>query len=624
MANRIGRRIGIPFALVVSLASCGTLRGLTRGKAPAPEGPHVVDPTSKRALPSGEIVGFTGRYGSHVWLGIPYAQPPVGDRRWRATIAAAPWSGVRQALAFGDHCPQLASPFAGVEGDPDTISGSEDCLYLNVYAPRADAAALPAGAARLPVMVWIHGGGNTVGLSDFYDGGRLAAAENVVVVTINYRLGPFGWFRHAALRDGAISAEERSGNFGTLDLIRALAWVRDNVAGFGGDPGRVTIFGESAGGRNVVTLLVAPQAKGLFQRAIVQSGGTNLSPASIGESWSDDPTTGHRNSSNEVIARLFVREGRAKDRADARRQLAAMPSGELAAWLRAQTPAALFAAYGREEQESLLDVPQVFADGAVLPEGETLDRLARADGWNHVPVMIGTTKDENKTFLFLNPLYVRRWLGIIPRVREPNVYLATADAMAAMWKATGADGPAAAMRRTADDVFVYRFDWDEEPSILGTDLATNLGAAHGFDIPFVFGHYDLGPKANVIFTDANLPGREALAARVMSYWARFAYDGDPGRGRRDDLPRWTAWDSTPGGHKTMHLDTGDGGLRMGSDPVTVASVVASVERDPRLTTARQRCWVFHELAKWGRGTQRADYDAREECRVYPFDAFPWQ
>jgi para-nitrobenzyl esterase len=547
----------------------------------------------------------------------------VGELRWRPPVAAPPWSGTREALAFGDHCPQLASPFSGLDGEPGTASGSEDCLYLNVYAPRIETGALPHGAARLPVMVWIHGGGNTVGLSDFYDGGRLAVTEKLIVVTVNYRLGPLGWFRHAALREAAAGPEERSGNFATLDLMAALQWVRANIAAFGGDPGRVTVFGESAGGRNVVSLLLSPQAAGLFHRAIVQSGGTNFRDPLQAESWTDDATPGHRNSSNEVIARLLVADERAKDRADARRVLAAMPAPELAAWLRGKPPAQLFSAYHLEETESLLDVPQVFADGAVLPEGEPTERFARTDGWNRVPVMIGTTKDENKVFQFTNDLYVRRWLGVIPRVREPELYLATAQAMTAMWKATGADGPAAAMRRSQDDVFVYRFDWDEEPSIFGTDLARFVGAAHGFEVPFVFGHYDLGRQGNVVFTPENRPGREELTARMMSYWAQFAYDGDPGRGRRDELPQWTAWDPSAGGHKTMHLDTGEGGLRMGSEPVTVASVLDGVAADARLKTPRDRCWVFRELAYWGRGSGRVGYDAREECKPFPFDGFPW-
>src|SRR5262249_43553504 len=152
-------------------------------------------------------------------------------------------------------CTQYASTFGGVAGREGEIVGSEDCLYLNVYAPRVSEGRASNGAEPLPVMLWIHGGGNSIGEAGFYDGGHLAAAENVVVVTTNYRLGPFGWFRNAALRDGA-SPVEQSGNFATLDLIAALRWVHDNIAAFGGNPDNVTIFGESAGGQNVYSLLV--------------------------------------------------------------------------------------------------------------------------------------------------------------------------------------------------------------------------------------------------------------------------------------------------------------------------------------------------------------------------------
>jgi para-nitrobenzyl esterase len=141
------------------------------------------------------------------------------------------------------------------QGEP---AGAEDCLYLNVWAPSFAAGEVPSGGARLPVMVWIHGGGNSVGHGGFYDGSNLASTENVLVLTANYRLGPLGWFRHAALRGEGTTAAERSGNFTTLDLVRVLEWVRENAAAFGGDPDNVTIFGESAGGTNVVTLLVSP------------------------------------------------------------------------------------------------------------------------------------------------------------------------------------------------------------------------------------------------------------------------------------------------------------------------------------------------------------------------------
>jgi para-nitrobenzyl esterase len=631
MARSTARRAGIALAIVILVGGVGlyALGRLATSPAPIPpEPPRVPDPASLRSHGSGEVVGFVGRYGSHVWLGIPYAKPPVGQRRWRAPAPPEPWTGVRESLAFGARCPQLANLFAGVaDAEPGTLTGQEDCLYLNVYAPRVEADRVPRGGARLPVMVWIHGGGNVIGLSDFYDGGRLAASQDVVVVTLNYRLGPLGWFRHASLRGGDATAAERSGSFATLDLVRALEWVRDQIGAFGGDPERVTIFGESAGGRNVVTLLLSPLASGLFQRAIVQSGGLDTLAPAEAENFSDDAEPGRANSSSEVIARLLVAEGQAADRAAARDRLATLEPAALASWLRAKTPGELFAAYSTEQFEGMLDVPQSFADGVVHPTGDLVARFATADGWNRVPVMIGTTRDENRLFLFVNPLYVRRWLGLFPSLRDPDLYEATADALAAMWKATGADGPAAAMWRTQPDVYVYRFDWDEEPSLLGTDLGRALGASHAFEIPFVFGHWDLGTQGNVIFTDENGPAREELSARMMSYWAQFARTGDPGRGGRGDLVAWTAWDGRPGGHKTLLLDTeAGGGLRMGSDPVEPAGVLASVDADPRLDTQRERCWVYHELARWSLGLAERDYPSagREGCAAYPLDGFPWE
>jgi len=625
MATTTGRKLGIAAALAILLAGgawigLGTLA--SGGEEARP--PAVPDPSSRRSLPAGEVVGTTGRYGSHVWLGLPYAEPPVGERRWRAPVAARPWSGTREALAFGSPCVQFPSVFAGLPGREGEVKGSEDCLYLNVYAPKLAPDAVPKGDERLPVMVWIHGGGNVIGLADFYDGGALAARERVIVVTLNYRLGPFGWLRHAALREADASPEERSGNFGTLDLVRALEWVRDDVAAFGGDPGRVTIFGESAGGTNVFTLLLAPQARGLFQRAIVESGGTYFAPVAEAENWKDDAEPGHERSSNEIAARLLVAAGRAPDRAAAKALVDTLPPHELARFLRERSAAEVLRAYADGAAgDMLLDMPRVFADGAVLPAGDPLARFARADGWNRVPVVLGTNRDENKLFLFAQPLYVRRWFGFVPRVRDPDLYLATAEAMSAMWKATGADAPAAAMRQVSPEVFVYRFDWDEWPDLLGFEAGRYLGAAHGFEIPFVFGHWSLGASGRFLFRAENRASREALSDAMRSYWARFAATGGPGAGQDGSLPEWTAWDEAPGGHKYMILDSpAGGGLRMGSEPVTVASVLAAVAQDPRLATPKARCRVYHELAARGRGFERADYE-KVGCAGLPFDGFPW-
>jgi para-nitrobenzyl esterase len=153
---------------------------------------HVAtaDPSTRRTTQAGEVVGGHVHDGAAAWLGIPYAAPPTGERRWRAPAPPVPWSGVRETLRHGAACPQYTSPFGGVDGPPDTVVGEEDCLTLNVFAP-----ANATSASRLPVMVWIHGGGNTIGRAAFYDGARLATEQQVVVVTLQYRLGPLGWFR---------------------------------------------------------------------------------------------------------------------------------------------------------------------------------------------------------------------------------------------------------------------------------------------------------------------------------------------------------------------------------------------------------------------------------------------
>src|SRR5262249_40568563 len=162
------------------------------------------DAASLRTPPAGPVVGFVGEYGAHAWLGIPFAKPPVGELRWRAPEPLPAWQSTREALAFGSLCTQFASALGGDDSVAvRTPLGSEDCLFLNVYAPAVEAAAVPKGSDRLPVMMWIHGGGNTIGSASFYDGGNLAAREKVVVVTVNYRLGPLGWFHHPALGAGA-------------------------------------------------------------------------------------------------------------------------------------------------------------------------------------------------------------------------------------------------------------------------------------------------------------------------------------------------------------------------------------------------------------------------------------
>jgi len=469
-----------------------------------------------------------------------------------------------------------------------------------VYAPRFAQDAVPGDGARIPVMVWIHGGGNTIGSSSFYDGSNLAASHGLVVVTLNYRLGPLGWLRHASLRGEGTTPEDRSGNYGTLDIVAGLRWVSENIAAFGGDPGNVTVFGESAGGRNTFTMLTSPLAKGLFHRAIVQSGGTGLVTPAEAENLADAADPGHELSSGEVLVRLLQARGLAGDRAAAAARLASMGGEEVAALLRGVSTAELFALYTGVAGASdlgFLDSPRLFLEETVLPED---DYAAFASGrYNQLPVITGTNLDENKLFLYADESHVRRWFGVIPRLRDPDRYELVADYLSRTWKANAVDEVAPLLLAAqGPSVYAYRFDWDEEPTIFGADLSVLMGAAHAFEIPFVFGHFDLGRAGNMIFTDENLPGRLALSEAMMSYWAQFAYAGDPGRGRDGALPAWTPWDPT-GPEKYAVLDTPAGGVvRMEGTTYSVAGIVAEIQSDPRLATAGERCALLASLADW--------------------------
>ncbi len=618
----------VPVALALLSLACGRERPFSIAKA---------DPATLRTTVEGAVEGGAGRHGSQAWLGIPFAAPPVGELRWRAPQPPHSWDGTRETLAFGHACPQFASPIgADSSASPGEVVGSEDCLTLNIWTTAFKPEEVPQGSDRLPVMVWIHGGGNTIGTDAFYDGGHLAAAENVVIVTAQYRLGPLGWLRQKSLRAGATEAEQ-SGNFGTLDLVRALAWVRENIGAFGGDPQNVTIFGESAGGMNVYSLLVSPLAKGLFQRAIVESGGLSLTTPEEAENLVDDAKPGHRNSSSEVLLRLLQADGQAPDRPAAKIRLAAMGDEELASYLHGKSPKELLLAYQSgfagvaddKRRIGMVEMPLVFDDGTVLPQGDWTEHLASPNGWNQVPVIVGTNRDEAKLFLFLDPRLVHWRLGIFPHYVDESIYQAAAQYMSRTWKATGVDAPAAAMRRSGEaDVYAYRFDWHGEPRIAGADLSQMIGAAHGLEIPFVFGRFDLGAFGNLLFDKKGKASRNELSEAMMSYWTQFARTGSPGRGQSGTLLAWSAWDdSTPDAPKFIQLDTTPGaGIHMSDAVESLPRLLGEIDTDPRLPTQLDKCRLFHALAGWTHGLSKADYvhAGKVGCADFPFADFPWE
>ena len=225
-----------------------------------------LDENSVRTTAQGEVIGFK-EGETYAWRGIPFAQPPINELRWKAPRPPEPFESRFEAKEFTQACFQPQGFMTGEEGG---WTGSEDCLYLNIWSPAWSPQEL--GEKKVPVMMWIHGGGNVIGSADTYYPSHMVSDHEVIVVTVQYRMSILGWFRHPALRQEGSTLEDASGSFGTLDNIMALRWIRENISQFGGDINNVTIYGESAGGHNVAALYASPLASGLFHKAIVQSG----------------------------------------------------------------------------------------------------------------------------------------------------------------------------------------------------------------------------------------------------------------------------------------------------------------------------------------------------------------
>lgn len=541
--------------------------------------PKVADPTTTRSTTNGDFVGFIDSYGARAWLGIPFAEPPINELRWKAPVPPSKHSGLVEALEIGNACPQLASAIGPSEttNNPDGVVGSEDCLYLNIWSA--------PNSVKRPVMLWLHGGGNTIGHGGSYNGAKMAMSENVVVVTINYRLGFLGWFQHPAVLEG--SELDKSGNFGTLDTVMALIWVQRNIEAFGGDPNNITIFGESAGGYNVLALIASPMAKNLFHKAIVQSGGFDPSTLENARNAADDG--GHENSATELVEKILIKLGEASDKNSVRELLALWSDEKLALFLRNLNASSLFSVVDGGGF-GMIDVPTIVQDGLVVPRIDREQRFAHAHNHNQVPIILGTNRDEPTLFMFQNPRYVKSTLGIFNTLVDEQDYLREVYYRANGWKASGVDEIAIQMQDSGNaNVFAYRFDWDEEPSIFGFDLSIALGAAHGLEIAFVFGSFDSGLSFGQLYP--NDENQRRLSREMMSYWAEFAYSGDPGTGRRDELPHWLSWQTN--GKTSIIFDTPqDGGIRMDDQIMTMQKLKVQLVNDLDFNRNDTRCEIY--------------------------------
>jgi len=460
------------------------------------------------------------------WFDIPYAQAPVGDLRWRAPRALiAP----QQLIAEREDtaCVQHSSSYAGVEGGAEGVIGSEDCLFLDIRAPKDFI------GKNYPVMLWIHGGSNTTGLKDYYDYSKLAAAKGVVVVAINYRLGALGWFTHPAIQ-GQQSGEDQASNFGHLDIIHSLKWVRDNISGFGGDAANVTVFGESAGAHNVYALLASPLAKGLFHRAIAQSGYTGTS--SLASAYNLDGTdTFVTRGAWQITQKLLAQQG--TDESD-------ITDEALRERLKSSDAREFIALYN-DKPDTVDYSPLTTADGIVIPAVGMAEALADPQYGKNVPVISGANKDEVTLWFALHRYFMETsypFTKLLPpkvSIKDPQLYNFWVRTRSQAWKARGVDEPLSAMEQAGyKALYNYRFDWDDQEKSFFIDFPSIFGAAHGTDISFITGDFKYGPVTAYIYPEGD--SRDQMERTFMNIWGDFAHSGVPDKSLEFEWQRYNS------------------------------------------------------------------------------------
>ena len=548
----IWRQLPMGAALAVAglavAVSATTVLALAPGSLSAsraqPAHPRSLTVTTDAGTVMGRTTGTVDQF-----LGMPYAAPPVGALRWEPPQPPAPWQGIRSALSYGNRCPQLADT-NGPRID------TEDCLYVNVYAP----ALIPAGE-KLPVLFMIHGGRLVNGAGDQHDGSLLAAAGNLVVVSFNYRVGPFGFLAVPGL---SASPSASSGDFGLLDQEAALRWVHSNIAAFGGDPGKVAIAGESSGGWSVCALLASPPAAGLFSRAIMESGSCASQPVA----------------NAQVSGVALAAKAGCSVPAAAASCLRALPEG-----------AVLDASASYQ--------PEFISGGPDLPVPPA--QAVASGHYNQVPILLGTNHDEARIFTrglaswtqqqyvqFVDVLYGSLAPAVLTRYpwnAFPPPYQA-AYAVAAIWTDSGfitsiggcpEQNLAQQLARGQSQVYFYQFDDRQAPPLAADPPGYQWGAGHAMELAYLWPSFSNGFSLYAELTDAQL----RLSRQMIAYWGAFVRDGSPAAARQP------AWPPVRAG-QLMSLRPGGR-----SHPITAAAFAAE-----------------HQCGFWNSGGRPAEGTAR--------------
>ena len=561
----VARAIAI-VAATAALAACGGgssgapgFAFLPSAPAPAPAPPPepAADGPMVRQTTAGKIEGVddSAASGTWFWKGVPFAKAPSGELRWRAPVEPEAWSGIRAARTFGAACLQIGrifGPGANNTYDATIVStlgqplGSEDCLFVNVWRPATT-------DKKLPVLLFVHGGSNISGYTadPLYDGAKLAKTANAVVITASYRLGVLGFLNVPQLRPGGTAGDD-SGNFALLDNMAALRFIQNNVAAFGGDPGNVTLSGESAGATNLLAIMTSPMAKGLFHKVIEMSGGISMASNLVGKPGASpalNPASVSLAQGDGILKSLLMADGTAANAGAAATYIASRTPAQIAAYLRAKAGGALLTTVQNAGLGSVAPIP----DGTVIPLNP-IDAIA-ADRYVKVPTIAGNTREEGKLFASLLPLFggspgwkiddaARLTLMMNFNPDAAVQTLTTGDIVDASYLPVGTavtgynaktrlvtsllfeanrDNLLDTMKTRQSNLWSYRLDWAQE----AYPWNEVYGAAHAFDLPFVFGNFGPSVLSNAIGGKANEKGRLALSGAVMASIGAFMRKGDP-------------------------------------------------------------------------------------------------
>ena len=507
------------------------------------------------------------------WNNIPYAEPPVEDLRWKAP------RDFKSDLLIQDskqitYCVREPSSLGGADGET-LVVGSEDCLYLDIKAPKNI-------DKPLPVMFWIHGGGNTTGRKDIYDFSKMVKNHQVIVVTINYRLGPLGWFTHPDIQGNQEDIDKTS-NFGTLDIIHALKWVNENISNFGGDKNNVTIFGESAGGHNVLSLLVSPLAKGLFHKAISQSGYTTSISAQKAYKQTEYSDTSANTSSEFVRKTLSKFDNKPTD---TRQMLLALSVEDI---------------YQEYIGKSNLNIPLLTNDGIVIPRIGLKNALSKKEHVQDIPFIAGSNRDEVKLWLGSATYFVELKFSFLGNIfNVPRVKLKDKDAFEAFnyyrsnaWQIRGVDEPLSALKSAGfNNLYAYRYDWDDHRKYLIGDFQELIGAAHATEIPLLTGNNKLVGEYG-FFIYPNGPSKRFTSKNMMKFWTHFAKTGTPGSSSNGI--KWNSYFNE--GNKSYLIIDKKKNMKIESKVPNFKTLVKELAADNRINEL-EKCVVLFQMGTY--------------------------